>query len=156
MAQQSTEYGKRQGHGDNVFAVPVAASEVFKKQGGNFVTIDTNGRAAIATAAATNISGHALISENFTASSTAGGTIVPVDFSLDSIYEIPISGNWADAMVGKTCDLIITSSIQYANVAASSTDVIEILGKGTTNAAGTVVSLLCRIYAKNQALTGVV
>ena len=50
MAQQSTEYGKRSGHDALVFPWPVAASEVFKKKGGSFVTIDANGRIQIAVA----------------------------------------------------------------------------------------------------------
>ena len=35
--------------------------------------------------------GHALFNEDFTASSTAGGTTVPVDLSTESVYELPIA-----------------------------------------------------------------
>ena len=157
MAQQSTEYGKRQGDGHSVFPFPIGASEVFKKKGGSFVKDDGSGRMEIAVAASTNVGGWALFNEDFTASSTEGGTTLPVDLSLDSTYEIPInSGTWADTMRGKTCDLSISSSIQGANLAASSTDVITLVDKGTTNAAGTVVSVLCRINPNTQSLSGVV
>lgn len=157
MAQQSIEYGKRQGHGHSVFPFPIGASEVFKKKGGSFVKDDGSGRMEVAVAASTNIAGCALFNEDFTSSSTEGGTTLPVDLSYDSVFEIPInSGTWADTMRGKTCDLSISSSIQGANLAASATDVIILVDKGTTNAAGTVVSVLCRINPNTQALSGVV
>lgn len=157
MAQQSIEYGKRQGHARNVIPFPVGASEVFKKKGGSFVKDDGSGRIEIAVAATTNVIGYALFNEDFTASSTEGGNTLPVDMSFDSIYEIPInSGTWADTMKGKTCDLSISSSVQGANLSASSIDPIVLVDKGTTNAAGTVVSVLCKLYAKNQSLSGVV
>lgn len=155
MAQQSIEYGKRSGPHHSVYPFPIGASEVFKKKGGSFVKDDGSGRMEIATAAATNLAGYALFNEDFTASSTEGATTLPVDISYDSVYEIPISGTWADTMRGKTCDIIITSSIQYANVDASATDVLILVDKGTTNAAGTVVSVLCRLNPNTQSLSGV-
>lgn len=157
MAQQSTEYGRRQGHDHCVFAWPVGASEVFKKKGGAFVTIDTSGRAEIAVAGDVDIIGYALFNEDFTASSTEGATVVPVDLSFDSVYEIPINaGTWADTMRGKLCDLVVTSSIQGVDLGNSGEDCIQLIDKGTTNAAGTVVSVLCRLHPRTLVPAGVV
>lgn len=156
MAQQSIEYGKRQGHGHDVFPFPIGASEVFKKKGGAFVKDDGSGRMEVASAASTNIAGYALFNDDFTSSSTEGGTTLPVDLSYDSVFEIPInSGTWADTMRGKTCDLSVSSNIQGANLAASSTDVIILVDKGTTTGT-TVVSVLCKINPNTQSLSGVV
>lgn len=157
MAQQSTEYGRRQGHDRLVFPWPVGASEVFKKAGGAFMTIDANGRVEIAVAGDVDIIGHALFNEDFTASATEGGTTVPVDLSFDSVYEVPINtGTWADTMRGKLCDLSVASSIQGVDLTASGEDVIQLIDKGTTNAAGTVVSVLCRIHPRLAVPAGVV
>src|SRR3990167_8655931 len=157
MAQQSTEYGKRQGHNHNIVSFPVGASEVFKKKGGAFVHLDDSGRVEIATATDTDIIGHALFNEDLTASSTEGGTTVMVDMSWDSVFELPINtGTWADTMRGEVCDLSISSSIQGVNLSASAIDVIQLIDKGTTNAAGTVVSVLCRRNPRLIVLGGVV
>lgn len=142
--QQSTEYGYRMGPTNNV-EMPIGASEVFKKAGGAFMQTDGSGRAEIATAAAVDIVGHAMFNEDFTASSTEGATKLPINRSLEAWYEIPVSGTWADTMVGEDCDIIVTSSIQYANLAASTTKVLNIVAKGYTNAAGTVLSAIVKL-----------
>ena len=153
MAQQSIEYGQRSGgRQDLIYAFPVGASEVFKKKGGGFVSDDGSGRVEIAGASATNIIGHAMINADFTASSTEGGDVVPVNMDLNAVYELPIdSGTWADTMRGETCDLAVTSDIQGVDLTASSTDVVRLIDKGTTNAAGTVVSVLVQLNV--EALT---
>ena len=157
MAQQSTEYGKRQGHNHMVFSFPVGASEVFKKKGGAFVTIDGSGRVEIAIAGDTDIIGHALFNEDFTASSTEGASVVPVDMSFDSTYEVPIiTGTWADTMRGELVDLVVSANIQGVDLTASGEDVIQIIDKGFTNAAGTVLSVLCRIHPRLAVPQGVV
>ena len=157
MAQQSTEYGKRQGHNHNLFSWPVAASEVFKKKGGAFVTIDANGRIQIAVAGDVDVIGHAIFNEDLTESSTAGGTVLPVDLSFDSVYELPINtGTWADTMRGKLCDLSVSSSIQGVDLTASGEDVVQLIDKGTTNSAGTVVSVLVKLHPRTLTPAGVV
>lgn len=157
MGQQSIEYGRRQGHDHNVFPWPVAASEVFKKKGGAFVTIDANGRIQIAVAGDVDIIGHALFNEDFTASATAGATVIPVDLSFDSVYEVPINtGTWVDTMRGKLCDLSVVSSIQGVDLTASGEDVVQLIDKGTTNSAGTVVSVLVKLHPRTLIPAGVV
>lgn len=157
MAQNNLEYGIRSGlRRDLVFAYPIGASEVFKKKGGAFVKDDSSGRMEIATTQ-TTIIGHALFNEDFTASSTEGGTKLPINVDTGAIYEVPINtGTWADTMRGKTCDLSVSSSIQGVDLTASAVDIVELVDKGYTNAAGTVVSVLVKLFAKNLTRTGVV
>lgn len=157
MAQQNTEYGKRSGPNHMIFSWPVGASEVFKKKGGGFVTIDTSGRAEIAVAGDVDIIGYALLNEDLTASATEGATTVRVDMSYESVYEVPINtGTWADTMRGKLCDLSVASSIQGVDLEASGEDCIQLIDKGTTNSAGTVVSVLCRLAPRLIVPAGVV
>ena len=157
MAQQQTEVGRRQGHDHLIFDFPVGASEVFKKAGGGFVSTDGSGRVEIASAAAVDIIGSHLFFEDFTASSTEGGTIVPVDMSLDSVYEIPIdTGTWADTMRGETCDIGVTSNVQGADLTASATDVLILIDKGFTDAAGTVQTVLVKLNVNALTLDAVV
>ena len=157
MANQSLEYGKRRGDGEYEVAYPIGASEVFKKKGGAFLIEDGSGRLEIAGAAEKNIIGHlADFAEDFTASSTEGATVLKVNTDLQAHYELPIEGTWAETMRGKTCDLIVTSSIQNLDVDASTDDCVELIEKGTTNPAGTVVSAICKLFIKNLTRTGVV
>lgn len=157
MAQQSTEYGRRKGHDHNLFDFPVGASEVFKKAGGAFVRTDGSGRVEIAIAGDTEVIGYALLNEDLTASSTEGGTRVMVDMSYESVYEVVINtGTWADTMRGKDCDLSVVSSVQGVDLTASGEDVVQLIDKGTTNAAGTVVSVLCKLNPRTIVHRGVV
>ena len=156
MAQQSTEYGYRSGPIQN-YTFPVGASEVFKKKGGPFVIVDGSGRVEIAAAGELNIIGAAMINEDFTASATEGETKVPVNLSQEAVYEVPINtGTWADTMRGEACDLSVVSDIQGVDLTASGEDVVILVDKGTTNTAGTVVSVLCRLNPTALAQTGVV
>jgi hypothetical protein len=147
MAQQSIEYGYRQGHDRSIIALPMAASEVLKKQGGGFVKTNTSGNGVIAAATDTGIVGALRFTEDFTCSSTAGATILPCDTSLESEYELPLgsASTWADTQIGNACDLIVESSIQKVNLNGNTDKTMLVIGKGTTNAAGTVLSALVRI-----------
>ena len=156
MSVDPLQMGKRSGgRADLTYSFPVGASEVFKKKGGGFVIEDASGRVEIATAAATNIIGAALLFEDLTASATEGGTTVQVDLDLSGIYELPVSGTYLATMRGKTCDIIITSNVQYANVAATAIDILEIVDAGFTNAAGTITTVLVKLFQKNLTRTGV-
>ena len=158
MAQDNLQYGRRDGGPRNkIFTFPVGASEVFKKKGGGFVTIDANGRVEIAIAGDVDVIGYALLNEDRTASATEGGDTVRVDLSTESVYEVPINtGTWADTMRGKLCDLSVVSGIQGVDLTASGEDVVQLIDKGTTNTAGTVVSVLCRLHARTLVPAGVV
>ena len=153
MAQQSISYSRRKGDDALVFTVPVAASEVFKQAGGSFISIDANGRAIIAVASSTNVVGAAKVYANLTASATAGATLVEVDFSNSSVWELPINtGTWNDNMVGTRHGLTVASSIQGVDLTDTSNVQLVIYGKGTTNAAGTVVSVLAGVNVNAQVL----
>lgn len=157
MAQQSIVYGRRKGHDHNRFTFPVGASEVFKLAGGAFVRTDGSGRIEIAVAGDTEIIGYALLNADQTASATEGATKAEVDMSYDSVYEIPINtGTWADTMRGKDCDLSVASSIQGVDLTASGEDVVQLIDKGTTNAEGTVLSVLVKLTPRTIVHRGVV
>ncbi len=147
MAQQSLEYGYRQGNARSIFALPMAASQVLKKQGGAFVYTDASGNGVIAGATNTGIVGHLRFVEDFTCSATAGATVLPCDFSLESTYELPLgsASTWADTQLGNACDLIIESNVQRVNLNGNTDKTMLVVGKGFTNAAGTVLSALVRI-----------
>lgn len=145
------------GNSEMNFSFPVGASEIFKKKGAQFVTDDGSGRVEIAGAASTNIIGWAMLSEDFTASSTEGGTDMAVNLDLNAIFEIPVDAGTYNANTrGETCDLSLTSNVLGANLAASSVDIIEIVDKGFTNAAGTVTTVLVKLFIPNLTRTGVV
>lgn len=157
MANQSIEYGRRRGDDTYVAEYPIGASEVFKKKGGAFLKDDSSGRLEIASTD-TNIIGHSnRFNEDITASSTEGGTVLPVDTNLQAHYELPINtGTWADTMRGKVCDLSVASSIQGVNLTASTVNQVEIVEKGTTNPAGTVVSAVVKLWINTLTRNGVV
>ena len=159
MAQQSTEYGKRQGHNHKVFNVPIAASEVFKKKGGAFMVDDASGRLEIATATVTKLLGHIdNFQEDFTASATEGATVLPLNQDLENVYELPInSGTYAATMRGKTTDLSISSSIQGVALGASAIDVIEIVNAGYTDPAdASIDTVLVKLWRGALTRAGVV
>lgn len=122
------------GHRQIIGHVPLAASVAFKNNGGKFVTINaTNNRAALSVAGDTVVHGWADVGE-FTSNSTAGRDLIPIDISKESKYWIPASVAVTRAIVGETCDIVVTAGgIQQANVAASSTDVLYIWDVDITN-----------------------
>lgn len=147
MAQQSIEYGYRQGSDKVIFSLPMAASVVLTKTGGAFVITDASGNGVLAGATNTGIVGHLRFVDTFTTSATAGATILPCDYSTESIYELPISAGtaWNDNKIGDAVELIIVGGIQQVNLGGTTDETILVVGKGTTNAAGTVVSALVKI-----------
>ena len=111
--------------------IPAQASQNFENRSGCFVTLDSSERAGVSVAADTQIFGFALAGD-FTTSSTAGQTILAINISLEAIYLMPLDAARTIAqlqdLVGKTCDLVVASNIQYADYDASTTDVIQIVG----------------------------
>ena len=111
--------------------IPAAASQNFEHLSGCFVKLDSAERADIAEATDTELFGWAFIGD-FTTSSTAGQTILTVNISLDAVYLMPINAAKTEAelqaLMGKVCDLIYTSNIQYADLALSTYDVIQLVG----------------------------
>jgi hypothetical protein len=158
MSANNLQMGIRAGGNSEMnFSYPVGASEIFKKLGASFVTVDGSGRIEVAGAADTAIIGSAVFNEDFTSSSTEGGTNLPVNIDLNAVFEIPINaGTYAATMRGETCDLSDSSNVIGANLTASSVDIIEIVDAGYTNAAGTVTTVLVKLFIPKLTRTGVV
>lgn len=104
---------------------PVEASQIFKAKSGCFVKRGSNNYLDIADSGDAYLLGWAETGE-FTSSSTAGVSVVSLDISPLSCYWIPADAAVTRAIIGKTCDLIISSNIQYADVGESTEDVIII------------------------------
>jgi len=111
---------------------PVAASQAFKRRSGHFVKLDSNRRVTIADSGDSEIIGWALVGKDWTSSSTAGADKVTVDTHPLHVWEIPpdaaITASSLAGLIGKTCDLIVSSNIQYADIGESNEDVIVIIG----------------------------
>lgn len=110
---------------------PCAASVAFKNLSGKFMVKDGSSNYAIADSGDTELAGWAMAGE-FTASSTAAKTTVPIVDDFSAIFEIPSDATFTaaelKALVGKTCDLIVASNIQQADIGESTEDVIIIVG----------------------------
>lgn len=118
--------------------MPVAASQVFSRLSGRFcynnagvMTVSDSGTAVDAWAE----------QNDMTSSSTSGGTKIAFDISCMKIYEVPIHTDAGtaqteanlQAVMFKTCDLVVASSIQKADIEESNEDVITIVGYNVTN-----------------------
>jgi len=125
--------------------VPVAASQAFTDDGGKFVKLDTNDRADIADSGDTVVFGWACVGD-FTASATAGRDLIPVDTSRETQYWIPADAAVTRAMVGNTCDLIVTAAdVQQADVGENNEAILWIDDVDITNQ-----MVLVHIYDKTN------
>ena len=107
----------------------MAASEVLKAKGANIVVIDGSGHFAVAAATTALCYGVILDAADETTSSTAGATektIIPAT-SFPRMRMKVLTGTIAQTDVGKTCDLVLSSSRMGVNVDASTYDPILIL-----------------------------
>lgn len=111
---------------------PLAASVVFKNNGGKFCDLDANNRLIIAVAGQTDIKGWALAGE-YTASATAGASTEGLDICHWAVYGIPSSAAPVAGNHGETCDLAVTTNVQRAAIALSTEDVIHIVDYNTTD-----------------------
>jgi len=134
-----------------------AASVNFELLSGRWIVIDTNNRADLAGATDTNIIGWALAGD-WTTSSTAGRDDVVVVVNRDIICEMPLDAARTEAQlkgyVGETCDIVVTSNIQYADYDASAIDILEIMGYRYYGSASGEQTLLCRLYLPNVTAKG--
>lgn len=155
---KAIKFGKVKGP-EVVLAYPVAASAVFKHLSGCFVYLDSNQRIALAGAAQTEIFGWAYTGD-WTVSSTAGQTILSVNISVDAIYLMPVDTARTEAQlksyVGKTCDIVVASNVQYADFDASATDVLQIVGYEYWGSALSEQGLWVKMNPTKLAATGVV
>jgi len=114
-----------------VINVPTGASEVFTNSGGKWVSNDADaGRVVVCGATTTNINGWAMCGA-ITTSSTDEVTKINVDISLDTIYEMPIDAAQSAAdlldVLWESCDIVVTSNVQYADLDASTYDILQIV-----------------------------
>lgn len=159
MKQQGirpTQYGQIYGPEINI-PFYAAASQNFEPLSGRFVAIDSNNRADIASATDTNIIGWAL-GGDWTTNSTAGTDIVTVNVAYGAIFEMPLDAARTEAQlkgyIGETCDIVVTSNIQYADYDASSIDILEIMGYRYYGSGSGEQTLLVRLYLPNITTKG--
>ena len=120
---KTLKFGYKWGDRSLISFVPVGASEVFTNTGGKFCWFDTSRRLEVAGDGNNPDSGAFIagwVEEGaFTASSTEGATKVTLDVSCQSVYRIPANAAVTAAYRLKSCDLVTTSNVQYANVSTA-------------------------------------
>lgn len=124
LAAKITDYSQATGPVESVL-YPCAASVAFKYLGAKFVTLDAAEQVALSVAGDTRIHGWAFVGE-FTTNATAGIDYVTVNVSREAKYWVPTSTAPTRDAVGKTCDLVVQSGLQKANIGASTTDVLYV------------------------------
>lgn len=146
-----------------ILDMPIGASEVFKNLSGKFVKPDGSGRMEIAGAASVNIVGWIEQGER-TASATEGADIGGVNVAKDAVYEMPACGAAGAAVseatlkaaVGETCDIqMVDTNYQYADLSASSVDILLIVGYRYYGSAAGQQSVLVMINWEKVVNTGV-
>lgn len=107
----------------------VATGEVFKKLGGKFVRLNASEELEVASATDVNLIGWALVDADYT---SAAGDKLSVCIDPNAIYGLPASTTLTaaslKAVLGKTCDLAISSSIQQCDITAHAIDCLQVVG----------------------------
>lgn len=136
---------------------PAAASQNFELKSGKFV-YSASGYMTIAASGADEIFGYAFIGDKTTGSS-AGDDTLTINISTDAIYELPIDAARTEAqliaLVGKACDIVTTSNIQYADYDAGTDNVLMIVGYRYYGSASGEQTLYVRMTPKEIAQTSV-
>ena len=146
---KEVKYGYLYGPRCIVKGWPIAASQNFESRSGKFVKLDASDDVDIADSGDTQIEGWAEVGD-FTSSATAAADTAPVDVSELSVYRVPADADPADTL-GESCDLIVTSNIQSADVGESNEDVIVILDLDTTDDTVDVRMNAIKMYAAGVA-----
>lgn len=147
-------YGQVKG-GNQGFDAVVAAGQTIKSKSGKFVirTGAATATVTIAGATHTDILGHLEI-EEFVTASTLGTEVRRVITDPTATYRLPVIGTYAATMKGKTCDLVVSSNIQYAVVNSSLIDCLIIEDGDADN--NKWVDVRLSIVKTGVGLTGVV
>jgi len=136
---------------------PAAASQNFELKSGKFV-YSSSGYMTIAATGADEIFGYALIGDK-TTGSTNGDDTLTVNISTDAIYELPVDTALTEAeliaLVGKACDIVTTSNIQYADHDAGTDNVLMIVGYRYYGSASGEQTLYVRMTPKEIGQTSV-
>jgi hypothetical protein len=144
-------YGQVKGE-EIVVEKGITASDTYDLKGGGFVKLDTStGYVTRCGAADTEIYGWAkppfgnanrVSGTVYTASSTAGLDKAAVYLAHSgAIFRIPADATPAATDVGKACDIVVSSSLQQADIGTSTTDVLMIVDVTTDDIADTAVQV---------------
>lgn len=127
------EFGWVRG-GKSSFPVHMGASEVIKAASGRFVKNDGSGRAEIAGDTHTTLMGF-VESGDLICSSTEAETELNCIDDVTAVFRIPLrydgstyTVNYSTAIDGTKHDLVVVSSVQYANITDASEGTIIIVG----------------------------
>jgi hypothetical protein len=120
--------------GGNLARLPNAlmkAAEVIKAQSGKFVKADGTDDFVIAGSGDTQLIGYAVIQGVTSAGVTGytvptGGTLCELIVDANARFLLPADAAVTDALKGLTCDLIVASNVQQADIGESNEDVIVI------------------------------
>jgi len=123
MARAELKYGWRSG-GHASRPVVVTASQTIVAASGKFV-YQTGGAMTLNADGSTRIFGHLEV-ENYT---SASGDIRNCIIDLTGIFRIPVNtGTYVVGMIGDTCDISISSSVQGAQLDASVENTLVVVG----------------------------
>lgn len=132
--------------------VYMGASEVIKMRSGRFVKNDGSGRAEIAGDTHTTLMGF-VESGDLTCSATEAGTVLNMVVDLTAVFCIPLrydgvtyTVNYSTAVCWTKHDLVVVSSVQYANITdASEGTIIIVGGSAATSASANDGYVLCML-----------
>ena len=131
---QQVKYGWIRG-GKVSIPVPIGNGEVISARSGRFMKNDGSGRAEVMNA--DTVPWGFLESEAIAAAdnTSEGKYTRNLIIDLTAVFRIPLryetatyTTNYSAALLGKSCDLVVISNIQYADLRASGDDVIIIVG----------------------------
>jgi len=127
------EFGWVRG-GKSSFPVHMGASEVLKAASGRFIVNDASGRGEVAGDGSASLMGF-VESGDLTCSTTEGRTELNCIDDVTAVFRIPLrydgstyTVNYSTAIDGTMHDLVVVSSIQYANITDADEDLIIIIG----------------------------
>jgi len=140
---QQLKYGWIRG-GKLTIPVPIGNGEVINARSGRFCKNDGSGRAEIAGDTHTVLWGFLESEPIAAADNTAEGKYTRnLIIDLTAVFRIPIryesatyTVNYSAAVLGKSCDLVVVSGIQYANLTDGDESTIVIVGGQAASAAG--------------------
>lgn len=159
---QDLKYGWIRG-GKTSIPVPIGSGEVISAKSGRFMKNDGSGRAEVMSADATPWG--FLESEAIAAADndSEGKYTRNLIVDLTAVFRIPLrfesatyTTNYSAALLGKSFDLVVISTIQYADLRASGDDPVMIVGGKAASAAGANDGWIdCMINPANIAPTAI-
>lgn len=122
-------FGKVKGTELNIGGLRWLASQVIANQSGKFVFMSSTGYLTLCTGDA-GIMGWA----QEPAGTPTVGDLTTVNISKEAVYRVPIiTGTYAVTMIGESCDLVVSSSVQGVDLTAGTYDNVIIVGGDLTN-----------------------